>query len=274
MNPNKLSSRFFPLAKAVFSAAVLPILFIYVMVAKPDYVIINALGHVVIPVAHWVGDVVTWPIRAVGNTIDGIAEISNLRAENQELRAKLDAATANQVTCDIAIKENQKLNHELGMIQTQSRDAIIADVLHDNGALGHKTFLINRGKNDNIEPGMVVVSTDMMLVGIVMDVANNFARVRALTDADTNITVRFVGTDVYAIMTGNGTNEPAIGFFSRSDFTPANGTRIVTSNISGVLPAGIPVGKVRDKNDADVTNISEITRVIVLKFDTPKNEYK
>ena len=121
---------------------------------------------------------------------------------------------------------------------------------------------------------MEIETAVLMLVGIVMDVANNFARVRALTDADTNITVRFVGTDVYAIMTGNGTNEPAIGFFSRSDFTPANGTRIVTSNISGVLPAGIPVGKVRDKNDADVTNISEITRVIVLKFDTQKNEYK
>lgn len=274
MNQNKLSSRFLPLAKAVLSAAILPILFIYIMIAKPDYAIMNALAHVVVPVAQWVGDVVTWPIRAVANTVDGVAEISSLRDENRELRAKLDAATANQVACEIAIKDNQKLNHELGMIQTQSRDAIVADIIHDNGALGHKTFLVNRGRADDIEPGMVVVSTDMMLVGIVIDVAENFARVRALTDADTNIAVRFVGTDVYAIMTGNGSNWPTIGFPSRPDFTPAPGTRIVTSNISGVLPAGIPVGKTTDNNDADVTNVSGVTRVIILKFDTPKNEYK
>ena len=89
MSQTKISSKIYPLIKAVASAAVLPVLFIYVMIAKPDYAIMNALGHVVVPVAQFVGDVVTWPIRAVGNTIGGVAELSRLRSENEELTPDL-----------------------------------------------------------------------------------------------------------------------------------------------------------------------------------------
>ena len=74
MNQNKLSSRVRTLIKSAFAAAALPILFIYIMIAKPDYRIMNAMGHVVVPVAHAVGDIITWPVRATGNLISNIHE--------------------------------------------------------------------------------------------------------------------------------------------------------------------------------------------------------
>ena len=57
MKQNKISSKIYPIIRAVATAAVLPVLFIYIMIAKPDYAIMNALGHVVVPVARTVGDV-------------------------------------------------------------------------------------------------------------------------------------------------------------------------------------------------------------------------
>ena len=108
MNQTKLSSRIYQIVKAAAAAAVLPVMFIYVMVAKPDYHIMNAMSHVVVPVATWIGDIVTWPIRAVGGAIVGVGEISNLKAENEELRVRLDEALANKDAYEIAIKENQK----------------------------------------------------------------------------------------------------------------------------------------------------------------------
>ena len=95
MKQNKASSKLYPLVRAVATAAVLPVLFIYIMIAKPDYRIMNALAHVVVPVAHWVGDVITWPIRAVGGAVESISEITNLRSENEELRVRLEQALAN-----------------------------------------------------------------------------------------------------------------------------------------------------------------------------------
>ena len=69
MSQTKISSKIYPLIKAVASAAVLPVLFIYVMIAKPDYKLMNAMSHVVGPVAQWVGDVITWPVRIVGGGV-------------------------------------------------------------------------------------------------------------------------------------------------------------------------------------------------------------
>lgn len=274
MSQTKISSKIYPLIKAVASAAVLPVLFIYVMIAKPDYKLMNAMSHVVVPVAQWVGDVITWPVRIVGGAFDNIVKISSLRSENEELRARLDEALANKTVCDIAITENNKLKRELSIISSQPRDSIIADVIHDNNVMGHNTFIINRGASDNLEPGMVVTTMDLQLAGIVIDVAVNFARVRALTDADTNIAVRIVGSEVYGFMTGNGSKYPTMGFFSDPEFQPTNGLKLVTSNISGIIPNGIYVGELIDETDVKITQPSKLSRVMVLKFDTQKNEYK
>lgn len=274
MSQTKTSSKIYPLIKSALAGAVLPVLFIYVMIAKPDYKLMNAMAHIVVPVAQWVGDVVTWPIRAVGSAIDNIAQVSNLRAENEELRASLDQALINKNACDVAIYENQKLTRELDIIQSRPQDAIIADVIHDNRVLGHNTYIINRGAKDSIEPGMVVTNTNLELAGIVIDVAVDFARVRALTDADTNIAVRVVGSEVYGFLSGNGSNTPKMGFFSDPEFQPSAGIKLITSNISGVLPPGLIVGEMINETDVKITPPAQLTRVIVLKFDKEQKEYK
>lgn len=273
MKQNKLSSKLYPLIKAVAAAAVLPVLFIYIMIAKPDYHLMNALGHIVVPVAQWVGNVITWPIRVVGDTIDGIGELSSLRSENEELRARLDDALANNNACQIAIEENKKLTKELNIVNSYPQNTVLADVVLNNQAIGHNTFIINRGANSDIEPGMVVVSTDYKLVGIIIDVAPDFSKVRALTDSDSNIAVRIVGSEVYGFMRGDGSSRPSMGFFSDPEFQPAKGLKLVTSNISGVLPAGILVGELVTDTDVTVTKPTQISRVIVLQFDK-NNEYK
>lgn len=274
MKQNKASSKLYPLVRAVATAAVLPVLFIYIMIAKPDYRIMNALAHVVVPVAHWVGDVITWPIRAVGGAVESISEITNLRSENEELRVRLEQALANQALCEVAIKENNKLSRELDVKNAQPRDVVIADIIHDNSAIGHNTFIINRGIKDGIEPGMVVTNTDMIMAGVVIDVGTNFSRVRALTDADTNIAVRVIGSEIYGFMTGNGSSKPTMGFFSDPKFQPTKGLKLITSNISGVLPAGLIVGEMIDETDVRVVSPKQLSRVMVLKFDTIKNEYR
>ncbi len=268
MNQTKISSRMQSIIRAAFAAAALPIIFIYIFIAKPDYKIMNAASHIVLPVAGAVGDLVTWPIRATGNLLENIHDVSTLRQENEELRVRLAAALANKDTCDIAILENQKLARELDIIKTQPRDTLIANVIHDNTALHHNTFVIDRGVASGIGRGMVVTTTDGRMVGIITDVGGNFARVRALTDADSNIAVRIVGSEVYGFLAGGGTKYPKMGFFSDPEFQPTRGIKLVTSNISGVLPNGIVVGEMIDDTDVDVVQPASLSRVMILKFDT------
>ncbi len=267
MNQNKLSSRVYTIIKSAAAAALLPVLFIYIMVAKPDYAILNGLAHVVLPVANWVGDVVTWPIRAMGDAADGIRELSNLREENEELRVRLDAALTDKHACDVAIKENKKLKNELNMVSAQPRKTIVADIMFDNSALHHSTFIINRGTDNGVKQGQVVVSMTNQLVGIIIDAGGNFARVRALNDSDTNIAVRVTGSEVYGFLTGNGTSTPRMGFFSDPQFQPTPGLILTTSNISGILPNGIIVGEMINDKDVRILNFKQLSRVMVLDFD-------
>lgn len=267
MNQNKLSTRLRTIIKSAVAVAVLPVLFIYIMIAKPDYALMNGLGHVVLPVAGWVGDVITWPVRAIGSAIDNIRELSNLRTENEELRVRLDDALRNQHACMVAMDENQKLARELDIVNNQLTDAVLADVKHDNTAFHHSTFFITKGSEHGLANGMAVVSLDGMLVGVITDVAPRFARVRSLIDSGTNIAVRIAGSEVYGFLRGNGSDTPTMGFFSDPEFQPSAGVKLITSNISGMLPNGIIVGDMINETDVRVIQPKTLSRVVVLKFD-------
>ena len=273
MNPNNFSSRASKLIKSAAAAAVVPVVFIYILISKPDFYLINALGHVVLPVAHAVGNFVTWPVRAVGESVSNIYNLADLKAENERLRQELDMALTNKNECTVAIEENKRLSNELDIVHATPQKVIMADVIHDTVALHHSNFLINKGVFDGIKKGMVVTSVDGVMAGMVIDVGGEFSRVRALNDADSNIAVRIAGDEVYGFLQGDGSATPEIGFFSRPEFKAAKGMTVITSNISGVLPNGILVGTMKNSHDVKVLQPDSVSRVKVLEFNT-NNEYK
>ena len=274
MTKDKLSYKLMRIIKAAMAAVAVPVFIIYIMVAKPDYTIMNGLAHVVLPVAHGVGSVITWPVRAIGQSLHWVKETSQLRTENAELRKKLDVALANKNACDIAILENKKMEHEINVKKSSPYNAVIADIQFDDSAFHHNTFLINRGKKDGINKGMIAVSFDNRLVGIITDCGSQFCRVRALSDADTNIAIRISGADVSGFLQGNGKSSASIGFFNDTQFVGRRGLKVITSNISGILPSGIYVGDMQDEKTVDILRPNQISRVMILQFDNGSGSYK
>ncbi len=272
MQQNKLSSRFHRLIKAAIAAAVLPVIVIYVMIARPDYRILNGISHTVVPIARGVGDFISWPVRATARGIGNLRELSNLRSENAELRARLAAADALQNEYEIAVHENQKLAQELDIVQQNNRQVIVADIIHDSTSIAHNTFFVNRGTSSGVNNGMAVISMDKQMMGLVIDATAYRARVRSIIDSDSNIAVRIAGSEVYGFLRGNGSKIPTIGFFSDPEFQPTGGIKLVTSVISGVIPGEIYVGTLVNDTDVDVLNPGKVTRVMILGFDT-ENEY-
>lgn len=266
MTKDKLSYKLSRIVKAALSAVAVPVFIIYIMIAKPDYTIMNGLAHVVLPVAHGVGSVITWPIRAIGQSILWIKETGQIRAENERLRVKLDEALANKQACDIAIIENQKMEHELDIKKASPYKTVIADIQFEDSAFHHNTFIINKGKKAGLYKGMAVVSFDSRLVGTIIDCGSMFCRVRALSDADTNIAIRIVGADISGFLQGNGKSKAYIVFFNDTQFVGKSGLKIITSNISGILPSGIYIGDTVDETQVDILKPTDISRVMVLQF--------
>ena len=266
MTKDKLSYKLVQIIKSSLAAIAVPVFIIYVMVAKPDYTLMNGLAHVVLPVAHGVGSVITWPIRAVGQSANWIKETAQIRHENEVLRAKLDEALANKYNCDIAVLENQKLEHEINVKKASPYKSVIADIQFDDSVFHHNNFLINRGKKDGLSKGMIVVSFDNRMVGTVTDCGSQFCRVRALSDHDTNIAIRISGSDISGFLQGNGKSRASIGFFNDTQFVGRKGLKVMTSNISGVLPSGIYIGDMIDEKNVDILRPNNISRVMVLQY--------
>ena len=266
MIKDKLSYKLTRIIKSSLAAVAVPVFIIYIMIAKPDYAIMNGLGHIILPVAHGIGSVITWPIRAIGQSAKWVKETSQLRTENEELRVRLDAALANKHSCDIAVLENQKLEHEINIKKASPYKTVIADIQFDDSAFHHNSFLINRGRKDGLTKGMVVVSFDNRLVGTVIDCGSQFCRVRALSDTDTNLAIRIAGSDISGFLQGNGKSRASIGFFNDTQFVGRKGLKVMTSNISGILPSGIYIGDMLDEKNVDILRPNQVSRVMVLQY--------
>lgn len=266
MTKDKLSYKIVQIIKSSLAAIAVPVFIIYIMVAKPDYTIMNGLAHIVLPVAHGVGSVITWPVRAIGQSAEWVKETAQLRSENRELRAKLDEALANKYNCDIAVLENQKLEQEINIKKASPYNTVIADIQFDDSVFHHNNFLINRGKKDGLSKGMIVVSFDNRMVGTVIDCGSQFCRVRALSDRDTNIAIRISGSDVSGFLQGNGKSKASVGFFNDTQFIGRKGLKVMTSNISGILPSGIYIGDMVDEKNVDILRPNNVSRVMVLQY--------
>ncbi|MCQ2571450.1 MAG: rod shape-determining protein MreC [Alphaproteobacteria bacterium] len=267
MTKDKLSYKLIKILKSTLAAIAVPVFFIYVMISKPDYTIMNGLAHVVLPVANFVGDVVTWPIHVVGNSITWVRETSQIRAENKRLREKLDTLLSQKYEYEVALAENKRLEQELDVKKSSPYSTVVADIQFNDSVFHHTTFLINRGTQSGLERGMVVVSFDNRMVGMISDCGSQFCRVRALSDSDSNVAIRIAGADVSGFLQGNGKTGASVGFFSDTQFSGRQGLKVITSNISGILPSGIYVGDMIDETRVDVLSPNKISRVLVLKFD-------
>lgn len=273
MIKDKSSYKLTRIIKSAIAAMAIPVIIVYVVIAKPDYTITNGVAHFFLPIAHGIGSVVTWPVRAIGQSAHWMREMSNLRTENKRLRVKLDEIMAHKNECDIAISENKKLEKEIDVKRASPFKTVIADIQFDDSVFHHNSFLINRGKKAGLNKGMVVVSFDNRLVGIIIDCGSQFCRVRALPDSNTKIAVRISGSDVSGFLQGNGKSGAFVGFFNDTEFIGRKGLQVMTSNISGVLPSGIYVGEMLDDKNVDVMKPNNISRVMVLQFDD-QDSYK
>ncbi|MCL2331083.1 MAG: rod shape-determining protein MreC [Proteobacteria bacterium] len=272
MTTNKSSSKIYSTIRAGIVACLVPVFFIYIMIDKPDYKIMNSVSGIVVPVAHFVADGVSFPFRIIGRAAQNLHDGALIMQENRNLRAQLDELMRDRNQCLVLMDENKRLGQELGAVRANPQKATVARIIHDNSSIAHNTFILNRGKNGGVSPNMAVVSFDGGLVGIVASVTLDSAKVRALTDPKSNIPVRVAGSDVYGFLRGNGAAAPYFEFYSDPEFMASAGNRLITSGIKGTVPDNIPVGIVRDadKTSASVELVAPVGRlhdVMVLGFD-------
>jgi rod shape-determining protein MreC len=199
------------------------------------------------------------PIKFVDNRLGDISdyvfvlrENERLREENAELRAWMNEA----------VTLRQQVKYFENLLQLKVADGasyVDAQIVGEAGGPYQRSMVLNAGRNDGVETGDAVITTEGM-IGHIITAGNSASRVLLLTDFASRTPVYIEGAGIEAIIAGRYLDEPEIRFLSTRDLDGLQeGQRIITSGVGGRLPRGIPIGTVGDTT-GDVIPVKLYTR--------------
>lgn len=184
-----------------------------------------------------------------------VFNISNLKNENENLRR----TNAEMMLRLSRLREfaivNEDLKGLLALKDSSKFPLIAATIVSKSLTKSQGTITLNAGKNQSVKVGMPVI-TDKGLVGIVYSIADNYSIARTLTNVDLKVTVKSERTRENAIMKWNG--ERLVMINVPKTFNLKKGDRIVTSEISSIIPFPLPVGLVYEIGNVEKGIFNEV----------------
>lgn len=186
-------------------------------------------------------DVLVVPAKFMTQGYDFFRELAFIKKDNKLLKEENRKLRTLKDKYDALLVENKLLSDLLNYVPLPETAFVSARVVaEENDAFAHS--LVAYVGDNNVVKGDVVLS-DLGVVGRVDRVANRYAKIILITDINSNVPVIVEGTRMRGILSGDNTNMPKL-MFVPLDAEINVGDKIVTSGVSGVFPAGLPVGHV------------------------------
>ena len=207
---------------------------------------------------------------SVTSVFSDIFNVGSLKNENESLR-RTNAEIMLQLS---KLRENTIINKELkGLLALKDSSnfpLIPATIISKSLSKSQGTVTLNAGKNQSVKIGMPVI-TDKGLVGIVYSTSDNYSIVRTLNNVDLKVTVKGERTRENAIMKWNGDwllmiNVPKTYGFKKGD-------RIVTSEISSIVPFPLPIGLVYEVGNVEHGIFNEVKVQPFVEFSKVENVF-
>ena len=176
-------------------------------------------------------------------------QIDELSAENAALRQELTRAQAELTALREQSAAGEQVQALLAAVGDSVEEFLPASVVLRDPAPGRETLLINRGSDDGVRLGQPVLSAGATLVGTIVEVAPSRARVRLLNDRDAAVAALVQASRTPGSLVGDG--ERLSLDFVPVDSPVAVGDIIVSSSLGGLLPTGLPIGRITEVRAPD-----------------------
>lgn len=207
---------------------------------------------------------------SVTSLFTDVFNISNLKNENENLR-RTNAELMLQLSRlrEYAIV-NDELKGLLALRDSSNYPLIPVTVVSKSLTRSQGTMTLNAGKNQSVKVGMPVI-TDKGLVGIVYSISDNYSIARTLNNVDLKLTVKSERTRENALMKWNG--EWLVMIDVPKTFDLKKGDRIVTSEISSIIPFPLPIGLVNEVTNVEKGIFNEIRVQPFVDFQKVENVF-
>ncbi len=209
--------------------------------------------------------------QLVGNAYERVNEFNSylalrktndsLAAENTRLRNLLKSSYY-----DDSISQKTVRDSTLKQQYTYTLARVINNSIHQK----NNYLTINRGSKHGIKKGMGVTSSSGV-VGIILNVSENFSTIRSLLHTETKISASVDG-NIGSLVWGDGNYDSRFALLKdiQSHLTIKKGARVVTSEFS-LFPQGTNIGYVTESGTRDGSSALNIQ--VKLDTDFAKLQY-
>ena len=216
--------------------------FLLILVGKADLTAVRYMQGGVVEVIAPFYSVVTVPVNSIESLFEGLQTVASLRKKANRLELENARLKKLQRIAESLEVENRQLRTVLGAVIPQEWDAITARVIAVPGGNFTHSMIVEHGANHVIARGSAVVTAEG-LVGYIISSGKYFSRILLLSDVNSRIPVILSDSSWPGLAVGKN------GITLELDFLPAESEpslneTVVTSGHGGLLPAGIPVGRV------------------------------
>ncbi len=195
--------------------------------------------------------------RPLTDVLLNAGQLRELSAENANLRqdvARLEAETAR-------LREDGLAARQIAALEASASDVgahLAASVLLRDPTPSRDLVLIDRGSRDGVVVGQPVLGPGAVLVGTVSHVDMERAWVRLISDSGSSVAAVVQSSRVQAALSGG--RLPLALEFVPLDAPVREGDIVLTSALGGLLPGGLPIGRVTSvtANDQDLFETVEV----------------
>lgn len=225
----------------------------------------NIANKLVMPVQNGL----TYLKNKVSGNSTFFTDINNLKTENQELKDKNSQLEQSLRELENIKTENETLKEYLGLSEKYGEYKTVPGYIIDKDISNYsKTIVINIGKKDGIEENMTVIA-DEGLVGHVISVTDNTAKVRTIIDTSSSISCLMSTNKDSIVCKGTlDSNSELKAMYIPTDANLVQGDSVETSGLGGIYPKGIHVGTV--KKIISTQNITDRYAIIEAAVDFNK----
>ena len=225
----------------------------------------NAATKLVMPIQNGL----TYLKNKISGNSTFFADINNLKEENKELKEKNSELEQQVRELENIKSENETLKEYLDLTEKYAEyKTVPAYIINKDISNYSKTIVINVGTEDGIKENMTVIA-DQGLVGHVISVTSDTAKIRTIIDTSSSVSGLLSTTDESIVCKGTLEEESAL----KAMYIPDNdgvmqGDSVETSGLGGIYPKGIHIGSV--KKVVNTKNITDRYAIIETAVDFEK----
>lgn len=182
----------------------------------------------------------------VADFFGGIVNRGELVRENRQLREEVERLQAELAQQEDAALRIQELEGLLEVKKGRPQQTLlVAEVIAQDPGGVKEAIAIDRGAQDGLEEGMVVLSEGASLVGTVTRVLDDFSWVTLVTDPDSAVNAQVLLADSLArgVASGDLRNSLLLDMVP-SEADLEEGALVTTSGLGGNYPRALLIGSV------------------------------